>query len=1841
MKPAFRFRLEGDNQSRVLWRDSDRVLGRWIIELDGQRTPVLAVWPATERPTSSHLSRLTHEYGLKEELDGPWAARPLELVRENGRTALLLEDLGDEPLAGMLGAPMELGRFLRLAIGIAAALSQLHRRHLVHKDLKPAHILVNDDLGAARLTGFGLASRQARERHAPAAAEEITGTLAYMAPEQTGRMNGPIDARSDLYAFGVTLYQMLTGVLPFATDDPMGLVHCHLARQPMPPVQRIPAIPDLLSDLVLRLLAKPAEERYQTATGLEADLRRCLAEWENLSRIDAFPLGAHDVPERPMTPSRLHGREREVQTLLAAYKRVAANGGPELVLVSGYSGLGKTSIVHELRKAVIAQGGLFASGKFDQFKREIQYAPLAQALQGLIRPLLGKSETALEPWRQALDAALGPNGALLAPLIPELELVLGPQPPVAVLPPRDTQHRLHQVFQSLLGVFARAEHPLVLFLDDLQWLDTATLDLLAFLATQPEMRHLLLVGAYRSNEVQPSHPLLQRLSAIRLSGGQVRDVKLAPLGVTDIGRLIADALHCLPAHVSALADLVQAKTAGNPFFAVQFLTTLADEDLLAFDQRSAGWSWDLEQILAKGFTENVADLMLIKLERLPEGTRDVLRILACLGNDATTLLLTTALGGDQTLLEEALWPAMHAGLVTYHAGTCSFRHDRIQEAAYRLIPEGARPGAHLEIGRRLAAGTPSEAVPDRIFEIVGQLNRGAALIHATSERERVAELNLLAGERAKAATAYSSALGCLAAGAALLRGDGWERRPELAFALAIHRAECEFLTGALPEAEARLADLADRASSLPDLARVTQLRLELFLARGQRERAVEVGLHYLSCAGIQCPSHPDKRDVQREFDRMWELIGNRPIEALRDLPLMTDAVSRGTMDVLTALMLPAWYTNVDLGSLVIGRMTNLSLEQGNCDASCLNYAWLGLLLGPRSGDYGAAFRFGQLGVDLVEQHGLDRFKARVYQAFGGHVMQWTRPIRTAHSLVQRAIDVAGRLGDLTYACFARNNQITQMLAVGEPLADVQREAESLIDFAYKARFSLAVDRVTPQLQLVRSLRGRTPVFGTLNDASFHEESYERYLDEPPGPTLATCWYWVRKLQARYLAGDYVTALAAADRAERLLWTCPSFFEQAEYHFYAALAHAAHDVPRAEPDRTRHLRRISEHHHQLLIWAEHCPENFQTRAALVGAELARIEDRHSDAMHLYEEAIRCARDNDFIHNEALANELAARCYAARGFEKIARVYLEDARDAYLRWGADGKVQQLEGRYPHLFGEEGIPPAPTATIGLPLERLDVATVIAVSQAISGEVVLDRLLGVLMKLALEQAGAERGVLVLSRGADLRIVAEASTSGDAVSVSLLDDSASSTAMPLSMLHYVVRTRDPIIVDNANTLNAFPDDPYFQQQRARSILCLPLLTHAKLIGVLYLENRLAPRVFSPARTAVLKLLASQAATAIENARLYRDLAQREAKIQCLLEANFIGIFIWHLDGRVLEANDAFLHMLGHDRADLASAGLDWRTDLTPPEWHERDAGLARAFQLTGNVPAPYEKEFFHKDGRRVPVLIGSARFEEGEDQGVSFVLNLSERKRAEEALHHAQAQLAHVTRVTTLNALTASIAHEVNQPLATIITNADSALRWLARQPPEIDEARAAVESVVQAGHRAGSVIGGMRTLFSKASPPSVALDLNVLIDETRALVQCEVTRHQVRIHTDLAADLPQVMGDRVQLQQVLLNLLMNGIEAMKGVTGRPRVLCIQSRRDADGAARIAVHDTGVGLEPGAEQRVFDGFYTTKSEGLGMGLTICRMIVEAHAGRLWASAHAPFGSTFQFTLPAAHGQGA
>ena len=1791
---------------------------------------VLVLMLRSEQPRPESVRMLDHEYSLRVELDPAWAVLPVELTQRGGRTVLVLEDPGGEPLDQLVGTPMELGQFLRVAIGLSAAVRQLHGRGLIHKDLKPANVLIEPSTGQVWLTGFGIASRLPRERQSAEPPEFIAGTLPYMAPEQTGRMNRSIDSRSDLYALGVTLYEMLTANLPFKASEPIEWVHCHIAKQPLAPAERRKDVPHSISGIIMKLLAKTAEERYQTAAGLESDLRRCLAEWDCEHRIGEFLFGEHDTPDRLLIPEKLYGRQRELETLLASFDRVVKNGTPELVLVSGYSGIGKSSVVNELHKVLVLPRGLFASGKFDQYKRDIPYSTLAQAFQSLIRALLAKSEAELNSWRETLREALGRNGLLIVDLVPELKLIIGEQPPVPELEPQDAQRRFQLVFRRFIGVFARPDHPLALFLDDLQWLDAATLDLLEDLLTRSDLQHLMLIGAFRDNEIDAMHPLVRKLEAVKKAGARIEEITLAPLASEHLAQLIADALRCEPERSAPLAQLVYEKSGGNPFFALQFMSELAAEGLLTFDHDAARWSWDLDRIHAKGYTDNVVDLMVGKLTRLPVETLAALQHLACLGvAEITMLSIVHGTSGEE--IHSDLWEAVRLELIVRLEGAYRFVHDRVQEAAYSLIPADQRAAAHLRIGRLLAVHTPPEKREEAIFEIVNQLNRGAALINARDEREQLAELNLIAGKRAKASTAYASALSYLVAGEALLVEDSGERRHELTFALELHRAECEFLTGARAEAEQRLAALSSRAATTVERATVACLRADLYMTLDQSNRAVAVGLDYLRNLGIDWSPHPTEEEARREYERIWSQIGGRTIEELVDLPLMSDPASLATLDVLTKLGPAAFFTDFNLFALVVCRAINLSLERGYSDGSCPHFEWLGAVAGACFGDYPAGFRFGQLGYDLVEKRGLKRFQARTYNNFAVQVLPWTRHVKAIRDLLRRAFEAANEIGDLTFAAFSCANLNTNLLVAGDPLVEVQIAAERSLAFAQKIRFGYAIDNISPQLGLIRTLRGLTAKFGSFDDKQLDEVRLERRLAGNPDLAPAESAYWIRKLQARFMAGDYASAIEASSRAQKRVGAWQTALETADHHFYGALSRAAF-YDSALPDDHQHLEALAAHHRQLEVWAVTCPENFENRAVLVSAEIARIEGRILDAEHLYEQAIRSARANGFVHNEAVANEVAARFYAAHGLEQIAHLYLRNARRCYLSWGADGKVRQLDESYPHLREDQPVA-GPMSTIGTPIEHLDLATVLKISHAVSGEIVLENLVDALLRTAIEHAGAERGLLILPRGAELRIQAEATTGGSSVAVALRDAPISSAELPESVVQYAARTQESVILDDASTRGSFSNDEYIRRAHARSILCLPLVKQGRLIAVLYLENNLAANVFTPARIAVLDVLVSAAAISLENSRLYRELQEREAKIRRLVDANIVGVLISNLEGQILEANDAFLQMVRYTHEHLTSGRLRW-TELTPPEWQAVTERAVTQLRASGTCEM-FEKEYFRSDRSRVPVLVAATVIGDARSETLAFVLDLTERKRAEEErerLRQAQADLAYMSRVITVGELAASLAHEIKQPIAAAVLNAKTCVRWLKRDSPDVTEACEAASRTVRDATRAADIVDRVRSLYRRSTPQRELVDLNEIIQEMILLLHDEANRYSIPIRAELTPSLPKVTADRVQLQQVLMNLMLNGIEAMKDTGGE---LTVTSNRSEDGQLLISVSDSGVGFPIEESERIFKAFFTTKPQGTGMGLSISRTIVESHSGRLWASANTGRGATFHFSLPA------
>jgi PAS domain S-box-containing protein len=1792
-----------------------------------------------ETLADDNAKRLSHEFALKDQLEDIWAVLPLELRRERGQTILLLQTPNGEPLDRLIGSPMELGRFLRLASSLAATVRCMHERGLVHKDIKPKNILVSANCEKTWITGFGIASRLLKEQASPGPPEFIAGTLPYIAPEQTGRMNRSVDSRSDLYSLGVTLYHALTGTLPFTAVDPTEWIHSHVAKRPAPPNERVKTIPSVVSAIVMKLLAKRPEERYQTAAGLEDDWRDCLAAWTTSGRIADFAIGARDVPDRILFPEKLYAREEERRLLLAAFARVAERGGAEFVLVAGYSGVGKSSIVNEVSRSIVAAGNLFASGKFDQYKHPIPYASVVQAFQSLVLQVLSKDDAELTCWREELQSALGQNGQLMVELIPELALVIGPQRPAPRIEPQDAQARFHHVFRSFLGVFARPEHPLTLFIDDLQWLDDATLDLLGHLITSPQVRYLLLIGAFRDNEVTPSHPLAQTLATIRRGQAAVSQIDLAPLSVESVSEFAADALHTGVDHVRPFAERLFAKTGGNPFFTNQLIGELAEEAALTFDAGERQWRWDLERVDARHISDNVADLVATKLNRLPVTARLVIGRLACLGATSNVHTLALACGLDEDDLVAPLRHAVDAGFIFRSNDSISFIHDRVQEAAYAIIPSHEKVLIHLRIGRLLLSATPPESIEEAAFAIVDQFARGRSEIRSREERVRVAELNLIAAKRATKASAYTSAMRFLVPAMELLGGGGWRENYRLTFDLERCRAECEFVTGKLAFAEERLTILLARAVGLPDQVEAVSLALLLRFTKGRPDLAIELGLEFLRGIGINWTSHPADGEVRSEYERMRANLARRPVETLLDAPAMIDPDCLATMNVLNELYPAAIVaTGPNLGDLLVLRMVNLGLEHGLCDAGTVAFAALGLFLGPRFADYQTAYRFGKVACTVEERRGTERTKSRIYSIFAGTALPWVKHISQALPLQRLSVDLGRSSGDTAFAAYTWRHIVTTMLVSGAPLVDVQQEAERAIAFARSTQLNIVPERLVEQLPLILFLRG-LPSDDAHNDDQWAREDAR----DNRGLAQIVGFHWVLKLQERFFAGEYVAAIEAATYVEPIRWGMLAELEEADYDFYAALAYAALCVGERESLRAQHLSSLCAHACRIRTAAEHCPENFSNRDALVSAELARLEGRLLDAEVFYEEAIRSARQHGFIQNEALAHELASSFYSERKLETSARAHIQAARSCYLRWGADGKVRQLDNLHPKL--EEYSQADSGDTISAHVEKLDLATIMKVSHAVSGEMVLERLIATVMRTAIEHAGAERGLLVLLRGSELRTEAEATTGEDAVSVQLVGRRVASAEMPEAILNYILRTQDIVILDDAANRSPFADDPYIKRRQSRSILCVPLMHQAKLTGALYLENNLTTHAFTPARITVLKLLASQAAISLENTQLYRDVRQRETKIRRLVDADIIGICFWDYDGRILEANDCFLQMLGYDRADFAAGKLLW-TDLTPPEWLESDLNQ-RVPKIEHSLRLdPFEKEFFRKDGGRVPVLMGAAAFEEGGSEGVAYVIDLTERKRAEanvreseQRYREVQNALAHANRVATMGQLTASIAHEASQPITTAITNAEAALRWLTAKPPNLAEVREALSQIVASGNRTGDVIGGIRALVKKAPTRKDLLDINGAIREVIELTDREAKGSGVSLRAQLADGLPHVRGDRVQLQQVMLNLIVNALQAMADVPAATRELAICTDLSGPDEVLVTVRDTGPGLAPSIAEHLFAAFYTTKPDGMGMGLSICRSIVEAHGGRMWVSVNVPRGAIFHFTAPAAYAE--
>jgi PAS domain S-box-containing protein len=1879
--------IDGYRVDEKLSENTNTLVYRGRRDADDQ--PVILKALKQAYPSPQTIAWFKREYEIMRTLNLPGAVGAYSLQTDHNQWVMVLEDFGGESLARLqMVGPLGLTEFLRLSIQVADALGQIHQQNIVHKDINPSHILLNPATGQAKLTDFGSSSALSQENLTIRNPSVLEGTLAYMSPEQTGRMNRTMDYRADLYSLGVTFYQLLTGQLPFSSTDLMELVHCHIAKKPKPPCELNPDAPQVISDIVMRLLAKNADDRYQSAYGLKADLEECLRQWLAEGRIELFALGKNDVSDRFQIPQKLYGREAEITTLLSGFDRVN-RGASETMLVSGYAGIGKTALIQEVYRPITRQRGYFIAGKFDQFQRNVPYAALIQAFRSLMQQVLTESEAQITIWRERLLAALGPNGQVVIEVIPEMELIIGPQPVVPELPPAEAQNRLNLVIQNFIRVFTRAEHPLAVFLDDLQWADAASLRLFRLLTTASDCQYLFFIGAYRDSEVSQTHPLMLTVNEIRQAGKTVTHITLSPLSLPDIVHFVADTLHCGSDRARSLAELVRAKTGGNPFFMIEFLRSLYAGKLLDFNHQRGGWQWDLAQIQAQDFTANVVELLAGKIQKLKPEAQTVLKLAACIGNqfDLRTLSIVYEKSSRETAAD--LWQGIAEGLILPLGGAYKlaqldveglaeelaveykFAHDRIRQAVYSLIPVEQKQAIHYQVGRLLLQNTLPESQEESIFEIVNQLNYGRGLIAEQAEQIELARLNLMAGRKAKSAAAYEVAFSDLQVGVELLSSveDIWQRRYDLTLALYVEAAETAYLSGDFEQMERLAQAVLSQAKTLPDEIKVYEVKIQAYIAQNRLLEAVRLALSVLKVLGVRLPEKPNRLDILLGLLRTKLALVGKRIEDLIDLPEMTDSSKRAAMRILSKVASAAYLAAPDLLPLVVFKSVNLSVKYGRAPESAFAYAGYGFIMCRALGDIDSGYRFGQLALSLAERSDAKELRARTSLTANAFVRHWKEHVRASLQPLLGAYQSGLETGDLEYAAHSARNYVAFSFYVGKDLPELEREIASYSETVRQLKQASALYLSDLYRQVVLNLMGNAKDPTVLSGAAYDEETMlPLHLEANDRAAIYNLYF--NKLVLCYDFQHYPQAIEYARLTEKNLGGAAATPLIPLFHFYDSLARLAVYPGTPMREQKRFLKKVTANQKKLKKWARHAPMNQLHRYYLVEAERARVLGNDGEAREFYDNAIALVQESNYPNEEALANELAGRYYLARGLDRLAVTYLLEARYSYLRWGAIAKVEALEEE--HLSGSAEAPllsqreeMATTRGAG---GVLDLRTVMKALQAISGEILLDRLLEQLMKIVIENAGAQTGYLVLEKGvrhqgkAGQWAIEAEGTVGKADVTVLQSIPATERVLPMSVVNYVARTKENVVLDDAANEGPFTQDPYVKANQSRSILCAPLLYQRKLTGMLYLENNLTSAAFTPNRLTVLNLLSSQAAISIENARLYADLGASEKKYRALFEDSRDTIYIITAAGQILDVNPAGLNLFGYSREELAEVNA---ADLyVNPDDRAR---FQQEIERQG-VVRDFEVQFRRKDGTEMDCLMTSTVRRDADGAVSSYqgiIRDVTERKRAERLLaaysrtlekrvEQRTAELAQMTREAqeariaaeaanrAKSTFLANMSHELRTPLNAIIGYSEMLAedfedeQGLEAFIPDLQKIRAAGKHLL-------SLINDVLDL-SKIEAGKMELYLETfevsrLIEDVVNTVQPLVEKNANTLEVLRASNLGTMHADLTKVRQSLFNLFSNAAK----FTERGTITLGAARERVDGTdwVSFSVKDTGIGMKPEQVEKLFQPFWQAEAStarkygGTGLGLAVTHHFCQMMGGEISVESEYTLGSTFIIRLPA------
>lgn len=1781
---------------------------------------------------------------------------------------LVLEDFGGKSLDMLeIRSGWAVSDFFQLALQVTDALGEVHQREIIHKDINPSNIVFNPTTGQVKLIDFGLSTRLPRETLTRMTPSGMEGTLAYISPEQTGRINRAVDYRTDFYSLGITFYELLTGKLPFDEKEKLPLMHSHLAKQAKAPHEVNPLLPVALSDVVMKLMAKNPEDRYQSAYGLKADLLECERLWREGKASKSMPLGLSDVPDRFEISQKLFGREKELDILRSAFNRVQA-GTLEIVLVSGQAGMGKSALVNELQVYVTGQNGYFAKGRFDRSRLDSPYSALVDVLRSLIQQVLMQSSEQLQEWQKRIQSALGANGQLIANILPEAELVLGKMPPLPTLSPIEAQNRFNLTLQNFISIFAQSEHPLTIFLDDLHWADAASIVFLQHLTAQSNTHHFLMVGTYRNDERLEAGAFEPALKQYQEMSGKRIQVELSPLTFQDVQQLVSESLKCEAEKVRSLAESVLAKTGGNPFFINEFLSSLYRENIIRFDLQAGAWVWDLTQIQTRQLTDNVAELMATKAQQLPQDVQRLLQSAACIGQEFDLHLLAVLSDQPNKQTANLLWRALADGLIfplteNYifveqspdaqpMAVRYAFAHNGIQQAMYASLSASERTALHWRIGQYLLGENTPEQLDQGIFEVANQMNLGIDLATTQTERLKIADLNLVAAQKARSTAAHSAAYQYAQTGLKILEGleNAWEMHHPLQFELHTLCADMAYLTGKGSEARTLFKNALQHAKSPAEAATVHEGLHYESTANDDRNTALVEGLKALEKLGVRFPAKPNLLQILGAVIKVRLMLLGKSDEQLLNLPKATDQKSIDIARIIRGVFNVVYTNAPQLAPLIILKLVELNLRNGISPMSSFGYIGYGFILTSVFNDTPSGKRFGDLGIKLIDKYGGSGERSGNYVLYATVLQHWTAHLRDTIPVFKEAYTSSLEVGNFSQGANATLIQGYHSFAAGVELKKLDEEMAHGTLLIQNLKDNSALKYLSLYHQIVLNLMGKgndnCELKGPLYDG---EEMIPQHIVNNERSIIMNAY--LLPMILNYIYGKYERALEYSALLAPYLDGGIGAFTSSMNALYSSLIRLALWEQASAEDRKKWGKLIAANQKKLKHWSKYAPMNHLHKYLLVEAERARIEKRFGDARELYDEAIASAHENEFLNEEALAYELAGRFYLQRQNRDMTERYLSNALRTYMIWGASAKAADLEEKYPEYVLKPEQKTSSTSTSssshaqGEGSSALDLESILKASQALSGEIVLGKLLTSLLEIVIENAGAENGWLLQEQAGAWVIEAQGST--EKVNV-LQSVQVNPQSLPISLFNYVARTQENIVLGDAADDGQFTRDPYIAAKKVKSALCIPLLNQGKLTGLLYLENNLTPDTFTPARLEVIKLLSAQAAISIENARLYADLGRNEEKYRTLFEDSRDAIFVMTSNAQLVDVNQATLDLFGYTREEMFNASLD-HIGIAPEQFF----GFQQIINEHGSV-RDFEVTLHRKDGSQMECLLTASlrRSEDGKPFSYQGILrDITERKRAArlleeynrtleqkveertEELKRAKQEAENAS--TAKSAFLANMSHELRTPLNAII-----GFTRIVRRKSENALPDKQIENLDKVLSSSEHLLGLINTVLDIAKIEAGRMDVqaaNFSIHSLLDLCANTVTpllRPGVLLEKQVGENLNIIHSDQDKIKQILLNLLSNAAK----FTHEGKV-SLHARREHENLI-VDVSDTGIGINEEALSKIFDEFQQADSSttrqygGTGLGLTISRNLAQLLGGNLTVTSETGKGSTFTLSVP-------